>query len=65
MSDHQTTTTPQNNVVREVELDEELRRKEFERRTGAAAAAKQREINYWKEVSKNLQMGRDCDLDLD
>jgi hypothetical protein len=48
-----------------VELDEEIRRKEFERRTGAAAAAKQREINYWKEVSKNLQMGRDCDLDLD
>jgi hypothetical protein len=59
MSDHQTTT------VIGLELDEELRRKEFERRTGAAVAAKQREINYWKEVSKNLQMGRDCDLDLD
>ena len=59
MSDHQTTT------VIGLELDEELRRKEFERRTGAAAAAKQQEINYWKEVSKNLQMGRDCDLDLD
>ena len=59
MSDHQTTT------MIGLELDEEIRRKEFERQTGAAGVAKQREINYWKEVSKNLQMGRDCDLDLD